>query len=246
MKAISTTISDSMRAIDTSSSITKFALTVISTFAACILAQDSFHYAVGELRMVLLALFAVWALALTRMWGEVISLAAQAVARIPMPAMVTELAAGLPLSAALSPAVMPMVNQRKVLIVDDDPEMQLSLGIRLKAMNYAVISAGDGVAGIEEARMHNPDLILLDLGLPTADGFNVLERLRESNGMSSIPVIVVSGRDKIANCGRALQFGAKAFVQKPFDNAQLMSLVAQHVGSKGNLLEYQGAFGAAN
>lgn len=143
-----------------------------------------------------------------------------------------------------------MINARKILIVDDDPNMQLALRIRLEANNYAVFSAGDGTAGIQQTRKHNPDLILLDLGLPAEDGFSVLERLRENKTMSSIPVIVVSGRDRIASCGRSLQAGAKAFLQKPVDNTRLLSLVAQHLGSKGSGPEYQdlwlGDYGAMN
>ena len=132
-----------------------------------------------------------------------------------------------------------MMNQRKILIVDDDPEMQLALRVRLKANNYAVYFAGDGMAGIEETRKHSPDLILLDLGLPAGDGFSVLEQLRGNKSMNSIPVIVVSGRDKVASCGRSLQAGAKAFLQKPVDDARLLSLVAQYLGEKGSGLEYQ-------
>jgi DNA-binding response OmpR family regulator len=68
------------------------------------------------------------------------------------------------------------MSQKKILIVDDDPEVRLSLQVRLKVNNYDVVFAGDGVAGIAEARKHLPDVIILDLGLPAGDGFSVLER----------------------------------------------------------------------
>ncbi|RXH54754.1 response regulator [Granulicella sibirica] len=66
---------------------------------------------------------------------------------------------------------------KKILVVDDDPEMRLALKIRLRANNYEVEAAEDGVSAIAEARRRQPDLILLDLGLPAGDGFTVLERL---------------------------------------------------------------------
>lgn len=122
------------------------------------------------------------------------------------------------------------MSQKKILIVDDDPDVRLSLHVRLKANHYDVAFAEDGVASISEARKHMPDLIILDLGLPAGDGFTVLERLKANLGLSSIPVIVVSARDRNANRDRALKAGARAFLQKPVDNARLLSVIRQALG----------------
>jgi|ERR1700728_1036764 DNA-binding response OmpR family regulator len=122
------------------------------------------------------------------------------------------------------------MSQKKILVVDDDPEVRLSLNVRLKVNNYAVVFAVDGVASIAEARKHMPDLIILDLGLPAGDGFSVLERLKANASLSMIPVIVVSGRVRIPNRDRALKAGAVAFLQKPVDNARLLSLIRQILG----------------
>src|ERR1700691_847477 len=110
------------------------------------------------------------------------------------------------------------MNNKKILVVDDDPEVRLGLEVRLTANQYDVISASDGVASIAEARKHVPDLMILDLGLPAGDGFSVLERLRVSGKLSSIPVIVLSGRDRVGNWDRAIKAGAKTFLQKPVAN----------------------------
>jgi CheY-like chemotaxis protein len=126
------------------------------------------------------------------------------------------------------------LSQKKILIVDDDPEVRLSLQVRLKVNNYDVVFAGDGVASIEEARKHMPDLIILDLGLPAGDGFSVLERLKGNMSLSAIPVIVVSGRARTPNRERALQAGAIAFLQKPVDNTRLLSVIRQSLGEKGD------------
>ena len=124
------------------------------------------------------------------------------------------------------------MSQKTILIVDDDPDIRLSLHLRLKANHYNVIFAGDGMAAIAEARKHMPDLIILDLGLPAGDGFSVMERLKANDSLSSIPVIVVSARNRDANVDRAMQAGAKAFLQKPADNAELLSAIRRALGEK--------------
>jgi DNA-binding response OmpR family regulator len=117
------------------------------------------------------------------------------------------------------------MSQKKILVVDDDPEMRLGLQLRLKANNYDVLTAADGVASIAEARKHMPDLMILDLGLPAGDGFSVLERLKANESLSSIPVIVLSGRDRVGNWDRALKAGAKTFLQKPVANDKLLAVI---------------------
>src|SRR6202521_3023702 len=110
------------------------------------------------------------------------------------------------------------MSNKKILIVDDDPDVRLGLHVRLKANHYDVICAGDGISSIAEARKHQPDLIILDIGLPAGDGFSVMERLKANDSLSLIPVIVLSARDIGANMDRALKAGAKAFLQKPVAN----------------------------
>jgi DNA-binding response OmpR family regulator len=115
--------------------------------------------------------------------------------------------------------------QKKILIVDDDPDVRLALQLRLSANHYDVIFAADGVASIAEARKHLPDLMILDLGLPAGDGFSVLERLKVNERLSSIPVIVLSARDRVGNWDRAIKAGAKTFLQKPVANEKLLAVI---------------------
>lgn len=124
--------------------------------------------------------------------------------------------------------------QAKILIVDDDPEMRLAMHVRLKANNYAVGFAVDGVSGVAEARRQMPDVILLDLGLPAGDGFTVLERLQANDTLSCIPVIVVSGRDRAAHRDRSLKAGARIFLQKPVRNSDLLLAIEQVLGVKNH------------
>jgi DNA-binding response OmpR family regulator len=124
------------------------------------------------------------------------------------------------------------MSRKTILIVDDDPDARLGLQIRLKANDYQVIFAADGITAIAEAVKHKPDAIVLDLGMPAGDGFRVMELLQVNDSLCLIPVIVVSARDSSTNMDRALKAGAKAFLQKPVNNAQFLSVIRQVLGDK--------------
>jgi DNA-binding response OmpR family regulator len=119
---------------------------------------------------------------------------------------------------------------KKILVVEDDADVRLGYQVILKANNYVTSFAADAMSAVSEARKQQPDLIILDLGLPFGDGFVVLERLRANIQLATIPVIVVSGRDLARNRERALGCGAKAFLQKPWNDDELLALIAQLVG----------------
>ncbi|MDP9160114.1 MAG: response regulator transcription factor [Acidobacteriota bacterium] len=117
------------------------------------------------------------------------------------------------------------MDKPKILIVDDDPDLRRGLNLRLRANHYDTAYATDGFSAIAMAQKEQPDLIILDLGLPAGDGFVTLERLQESAHLSVIPVIVLTARDPEYNRERALKAGATAFFQKPADNAQLLGTI---------------------
>ena len=119
---------------------------------------------------------------------------------------------------------------KKILIIEDDPDVREGMHVRLRANGYETVFAADALGAIAEARKHSPDLILLDLGLPAGDGFVVMERLARLPALALIPIIVVSARDVRANQERALKAGAKAFLQKPVDNAELLAVIKQALG----------------
>jgi two-component system KDP operon response regulator KdpE len=119
---------------------------------------------------------------------------------------------------------------KKILIVDDDPQLLLGLAPRLKANGYSVVTAEDAIAALGVARKEAPDLIILDLGLPGGDGFLVLERLRNMAELSTIPVIVLSARDPADNKRRSLNSGAVAYLQKPPANHEFLTTIRQALG----------------
>jgi DNA-binding response OmpR family regulator len=122
------------------------------------------------------------------------------------------------------------MSNKKILIVEDDADVRMGLHVRLKANHYDIFFAVDALSSVAEARKHEPDLILLDLGLPAGDGFVVMDRLKAVPALAIIPVIVVSGRSGAANRERALKAGAKAFLEKPVDNAELLAVIRQALG----------------
>jgi CheY-like chemotaxis protein len=122
------------------------------------------------------------------------------------------------------------MTNKKILVIEDDADVRLGYQILLKANHYDTFFAADSTSAISEARKHQPDLILLDLGLPAGDGFVVLERFQANTNLALIPVIVVSGRDIQSNRERALKAGAKAFVQKPWNDSALLSLITELLG----------------
>jgi len=121
------------------------------------------------------------------------------------------------------------MSNLKVLVIEDDVDVRMGYHILLRAHHYDTFFAVDGVSAISEARKHEPDLIILDLGLPAGDGFAVLERFQLNIQLSMIPVIVVSARDIHANKERALKAGAKAFVQKPWTDDNLLAIMSRLV-----------------
>ncbi len=122
------------------------------------------------------------------------------------------------------------MGSKKILIVDDDPDVRLGLHVRLAANGYETSFASDALTAIAEARKRQPDLIILDLGLPAGDGFVVMERLGRLASLSVIPIIVVSARDTRANHDRAIKAGATAFLQKPVDNEELLAVIRRALG----------------
>jgi DNA-binding response OmpR family regulator len=122
------------------------------------------------------------------------------------------------------------MDNKTMLVVDDDPDLRPAMEIRLRANGYDTALAATALSGIAEAISEKPDLIILDLGLPGGDGFAVIERLKQIPLLAMIPIVVVSARDARVNQERALKAGASVFLQKPIENAQLLAIIRQALG----------------
>lgn len=122
-------------------------------------------------------------------------------------------------------ATQPQPRRRRLLVVDDDPDIRDSMTARLRAEDYDVVCAQDGATALVAAHQHSPDLVLLDLGLPAGDGYSVLSRMRNIDQFARTPVIVLSGRDKASNRAKSLEGGAAAYLEKPVETQELVDLV---------------------
>ena len=111
-----------------------------------------------------------------------------------------------------------------VMVVDDDPDIQLLLRLELAAEGYDVVTADDGFEAVDRIPTMRPDVVLLDVMMPGLDGWGVLQRLDEPKPA----VIVVSGlaTDRDAHHRQSIELGALGFVSKPFDSVKLLELVA--------------------
>lgn len=116
------------------------------------------------------------------------------------------------------------MSKQKIMIIEDDMDQVKGLGMRLKMNGYDIATASDAVSAIASIRNEDPDLILLDIGLPGGDGFLVLERIRNLM-ISFAPIIILSGRDPEQNESKALEAGAVAFFQKPANNDELLATI---------------------
>ena len=115
--------------------------------------------------------------------------------------------------------------QRKILIVEDDADIRGLLSVRLRQRSYETAVATDGMTALAVARREQPDLIVLDLGLPAGDGFTVMERMRAITSLVDVPVVVITARDAATNREKAEAFGAVAFIEKPIDFDQLLETI---------------------
>ncbi|HUE38575.1 MAG TPA: response regulator, partial [Candidatus Binatia bacterium] len=130
----------------------------------------------------------------------------------------------------------------RILVVDDDPDIRTILADRLSARGHEVIEVGDGVKALEIANRDLPDLMLLDLDLPGADGMTVLERLRQET--SAPTVVVITAFATIEKAVEAMRRGAFDFLPKPFQPG-LVELTVQKALERSELREENRALRAA-
>lgn len=129
------------------------------------------------------------------------------------------------------------MTAKKILLVDDDKELLYGMKIWLRASGFQVCHATDAASAIATAKSQRPDLIVLDMGLPGADGYMIMGRLRTLMPLTHTPIIMISARD----LGRkALEAGAEAFFQKPFDNRQLLAAIQKALATKVGLPTQEG------
>ena len=124
---------------------------------------------------------------------------------------------------ALAPRDRAAHGGKRILVVEDDESIILGLRMNLEAEGYQVEVAADGEAGLQHARSHEPDLVILDVMMPKMNGFEVVRALRGAG--SQVPVIMLSARGAEMDKVMGLELGAEDYITKPFSLAELLARV---------------------
>jgi len=113
----------------------------------------------------------------------------------------------------------------RILVVEDEADIRELLEIVLMSRGYDVATAENGRVGLEAVARFQPDLVLADLSMPELDGLGFLEGKSRLPAVASVPVIVLSARDKNADVLQAMEMGACNYITKPFDTAVVLASI---------------------
>ena len=117
----------------------------------------------------------------------------------------------------------------KILYVEDNPDNVYMLTRRLKKKGFELIIAGDGQEGIDKAIEESPDLILMDLSLPTMDGWTATAEIKKIEEVKDIPIIALSAHAMPEHRDRAIKAGCSDYDTKPVDIKRLLSKMGQYI-----------------
>ena len=123
------------------------------------------------------------------------------------------------------------MTQKTILIVEDDPVARHVSQTALKGAGFATIVAGDALGALAQTQRNHPDLIILDLGLPAGGGLAFLQRKSAIPAISLIPVLVISGQERVSAEGPAIESGASAYLQKPAMPEEIVAKVRELLGT---------------
>lgn len=115
----------------------------------------------------------------------------------------------------------------RLLLVEDDPDIQLVARAALKRAGFAVSTSSNGASALEQVRDNRPEVILLDWMMPEMDGPEVCRRLKADSATADIPVIFLTARSQQAEIARGLSLGAIGYIVKPFDALTLGTQVRE-------------------
>ncbi len=119
---------------------------------------------------------------------------------------------------------------KKVLIVDDEPNIVLSLEFLMEEAGYDVRSVTDGQQALDAVRVEVPDLILLDIMLPKLDGYEICREIRANPRCKDVRVIMLTAKGREVDQEKGLAFGADEYITKPFSTREVVEKVKQILG----------------
>ncbi|HUP45000.1 MAG TPA: response regulator [Thermoanaerobaculia bacterium] len=116
------------------------------------------------------------------------------------------------------------VDRKRVLVIDDDLPLRGMLAAALRQHGFQVLLAGDGSEGQRALKIHQPNVVLLDLAMPNVNGWDFLQRLRDTGRLGKVPIIVLSAHLRV-DPQAILQMGVSAILPKPFNLTELLDLI---------------------
>ena len=119
--------------------------------------------------------------------------------------------------------------KKKILIVDDEPNIVMSLEYAFKKKDYEVFIARDGTEALEIARLEVPNAILLDIMMPKMDGYETIKELRKTKSLQQTKVLFMSAKSKAADVEKGMQLGADSYVTKPFSLKKVLTEVEKMI-----------------
>jgi CheY-like chemotaxis protein len=119
-----------------------------------------------------------------------------------------------------------VADAKLILVADDDDDVRELVVFRLERAGYEVITATDGEQAVELARERRPDLCVIDVMMPRLDGYAVTRRLRQTEGLRTVPVLLLTASVQDAAVAEGFEAGADDYVKKPFSPQELLDTVA--------------------
>lgn len=116
-------------------------------------------------------------------------------------------------------------EKKKILVVEDEPDIADGIEIRLDMAGYKVIKAGNGQEAVLKARNELPDLVLLDLMIPKMDGYEVCRVLRSAESTKKTPILILTALQMVGDVDKAFEAGANDYLSKPFTNERLLAKI---------------------
>lgn len=119
---------------------------------------------------------------------------------------------------------------KSILIVDDEPNIVISLEFLLQREGYAVMVAGDGEAALKMVQEERPDLVLLDVMLPVKNGFVVCQEIRAQPALAAVKILMLTAKGRDTEMQKGMALGADAYMTKPFATKDLVAKVRELLG----------------
>ncbi len=120
---------------------------------------------------------------------------------------------------------------KRILIVDDEPNIVVSLEWLMRREGFETLVAGDGEAALAAVEQGAPDLVILDVMLPTMNGFEVCQRIRSDARFRGVKILILSAKGRDAEVAKGLGLGADAYVTKPFSTKDLVAQIRQMIAA---------------